>query len=499
MLKYSFKYVTYALLTAIMCFTVSCKKFSKLALDPSKPTQGTPSLILTGVITQAFNFNPILGYEIRASQYLVSDNSQQSDQAYLWSTTDFWGYYDALRNVEQMRIESVRTNAPVYAAIAKFFKAWCFIELTNQVGDIPMSQALQGTAGNYTPIYDTQKNVFKACLTLLDEANTDMANVIQANPGVTVDGDIIYGSSAIKWQKLFNSYKLRVLIDLSKKQADPDLNIKTQFATIFGNATKYPVFTSNDDAAVLNWYDKEGNRYPRYYVPTNMDYYRFSSTYMQYITQFNDPRIFVVGTITQAAMNAGKLPGDITAYAGINSGLSISDIYNNRDLGSALNIARYSTVTGEPMIIIGNAELNFDIAEAINRGWITGDANSYYQKGITSSMKFYQSTGGNISDAQIATYLAQPAVQYGGSLNQILIQKYLSYFNNSGWESFYNIRRTGIPVLALGPGNGNNNKIPTRWMYPQTEYQYNQTNVKAAIQSQFNGSDDRNGVLWINQ
>ena len=81
----------------------------------------------------------------------------------------------------------------------------------------------------------------------------------------------------------------------------------------------------------------------------------------------------------------------------------------------------------------------------------------------------------------------------------ILIQKYLAYFNNSGWESFYNIRRTGVPVLSVGPGNGNNNMIPTRWQYPQAEYQYNQANVKAAIQQQFAGADDRNGVLWINK
>jgi Starch-binding associating with outer membrane len=398
-----------------------------------------------------------------------------------------------------MRIEAERTNAPVYAVLAKFFKAWCFIELTNQVGDIPMSDALKGTLGNYTPVYDTQKDIFKACLTLLDEANSDMNSLLQTNPNIPIDGDLIYNGSAIKWQKLFNSYKLRVLIDLSKKEVDADLSIKTQFANIFNNPSKYPVFTANEDGAVFNWYDKEGNRYPRYYVPTNMDYYRFSSTYMQYITQYNDPRIFVVGRMSQVAQDAGKQPTDITAYAGINSGLAISDIYNKKDSGSALNVDRYSTVTGEPMIIVGYPELNFNIAEAINRGWIAGDANSYYQKGIQASMQFYQSNGGSISDAQIIAYLAQPSVQYGGSLNNILIQKYLAYFNNSGWESFYNIRRTGVPALSVGPGNGNNNQIPTRWQYPQAEYQYNQANVKAACQRQFNGSDDRNGVLWINQ
>ena len=114
-------------------------------------------------------------------------------------------------------------------------------------------------------------------------------------------------------------------------------------------------------------------------------------------------------------------------------------------------------------------------------------------------MQFYQSTGGNISDAQIDAYLLQPAVQYNNSLSQILIQKYLSFFNNSGWESFYNMKRTGIPAFSVGHGNGNNNLIPSRWMYPQSEYQYNEQHVKDAIQRQFNGTDDRNGQLWFNQ
>ncbi len=494
-----FQYKLFILLSALMIASVGCKKFSDLAADPNKPSDGSPALIFTSVESQALTYNPILGYEIRASQYLVSDNSQQSDQAYLWTTTDYWTYYDILRNVERLSIESEKTNSPVYGIIAKFFKAWCFAELTKQVGDIPMSEALNGTEGEYAPKYDSQKDVLRSCLYLLDEANTDMIALLQTNPGVVINGDIIYNGSALKWQKLFNSYRLRLLIDLSKKESDADLNIKEQFATIYNDPAKYPVFTSNDDGAVFNWYDKDGNRYPRYYVPTNMDYYRFGTTYMQYITQYKDPRAFVVSKITQNAADAGKQANDFTAYGGISSGLSIGDIYNMKDDASALNVERYSTVTGEPMIIVGFPELNFNIAEAINRGWISGDANAYYQAGIKASLQFYQSTGGNISNAQIDDYLIQPAVQYNNDLSQILIQKYLSFFNNSGWESFYNILRTGVPVLSVGPGNGNNNQIPSRWMYPQNEYQYNAQNVQSAIQSQFNGNDDRNGKLWIYQ
>jgi hypothetical protein len=36
-----------------------------------------------------------------------------------------------------------------------------------------------------------------------------------------------------------------------------------------------------------------------------------------------------------------------------------------------------------------------------------------------------------------------------------------------------------------------------RWRYPQQEYTTNETNVKAAIQSQFAGSDGVDDVMWI--
>ncbi len=485
------------ILFSLMFFTllsVSCKKFSDLEKDPNKASQGMPSLILTGIQSSVFNFNPILGTELRASQYLVSISSQQGNQAYTWDVTEKWGYYDVLRNVDRMSTEAANKNAPVYGILAKFFSAYCFVEMSNQLGDIPMSDALKGSSGTYAPKYDKQKDVYKACLALLEEANTEISALLKTSPNVPINGDLIYNGDAAKWQKLINSYRLRLLIALSKKEADADLNIKSQFASIVSNPAKYPLFNSNDDGAIFKWYDKEGNRYPRFYVTANMDYHRFSTTFMQYIKQYNDPRIIVIGSITAKAAAAGKSPNDITAYGGVNSGLSFSDIDAAKDDASKVNIARYSTATGEPMIVVGYPEMCFNIAEAINRGWVTGNANTYYQNGIQASMKFY-----GISDAAITAYLAQPAVQYTGTLNQILIQKYLAFFNNSGFESFYNQRRTGVPVLSVGPGNGNNNKIATRWSYPQTEYQYNEANIKAALQSQFSGSDDRNGVLWINQ
>src|SRR6202035_4176229 len=114
---------------------------------------------------------------------------------------------------------------------------------TQRVGDIPMTQA--GNPSLYpTPTYDTQHDVYKNCLAILDTANTLMAAITTtANQNTVVDanGDI-FGLTYLQWQKVINTYKLRVLISLSKRATDnADLNIPTQFAAIVNNPSQYPI------------------------------------------------------------------------------------------------------------------------------------------------------------------------------------------------------------------------------------------------------------------
>ena len=98
------------------------------------------------------------------------------------------------------------------------------------------------------------------------------------------------------------------------------------------------------------------------------------------------------------------------------------------------------------------------------------------------------------------TYYNQAGVKYeagAAGLNKILIQKYLGFFQNSGWEPYYNYRRTGVPAFSGGIGVGNNGIIPKRWTYPASEINRNGTNLKAALTSQFGGADNINGEMWL--
>ena len=194
---------------------------------------------------------------------------------------------------------------------------------------------------------------------------------------------------------------------------------------------------------------------------------------------------------------------------------------------SLINRKRYyQTYTGEPSIQIGYAEQLFNIAEAINRGWISsgplGNAEAYYKAGIRVSMAFYgipdagsfqvyflqSGSPGTTAvyntysvDADFNAYYNQPVVKYAAdaatALTQILKQKYIALFRHSGLESYYTYRRTGVPAFTTGPGTGNSSRIAMRFKYPGSEVTANSSNYSAALSSQFGGNDDINGLMWI--
>jgi hypothetical protein len=226
-----------------------------------------------------------------------------------------------------------------------------------------------------------------------------------------------------------------------------------------------------------------------------------SATYLNKLVELRDPRTFIVAEPAAAQLAAGLTASDFEAYVGASSGESLDDMSSNMLLGlySAINKDKYyGSYTGEPTIQIGYIEQCFNIAEAINRGWIGGDAEAQYVNGIQASMTFH----GADTDAIWADYYAQESVHYKGNnsdgLEQIITQKYLGFFQNSGWEAYYNYRRTGIPEFLTGPGTGNSGRIAIRWQYPSSERTTNTDNYLKALQSQFGSeSDDINTKMWL--
>ena len=465
----------------------------------------------------------------RWNQYHCSNYDYYDNNIYNWTDGSFDPYL-VLKNVVQMENEEAALGTPAvnpYSAIGRFIKAYYFYNMTSFFGDIPLTDALQG-AGNLMPAYSTQEDVFKYVLAQLDTANSNFAALIAANDNsLSINQDIYFGGNLSKWQKVVNSYKLRVLIALSTKSTDAALNVPAQFAAILASPSTYPVFTSQDDDLKFTYVSATYSTYP--FNPTNFGSiaarFNMANAYVSQVTALSDARTFATCDPAWALVGADPNPAQYQYFKGASTGEPLATMYTNANAGqySFINRQRYySNYTGVPDVLVGYTELCFNIAEGITRGWAPGTAETWYKTGITESMTSYgidvtqtnhtayflPPTANSVTQVQpypytfdFPAYYAQPAVALSATaataINQIVLQKYIASFENSGYESYYNWRRTGVPTFDGGSGVGNNGVVPVRWAYPVSEQQQNTTNWKAALTAQGYAQDDLNQKMWL--
>lgn len=476
---------------AIFAGLVSCRKLADINTDPNKVKETHPQLQLTQIEWDAFRYDIGTG-PLYAQKMLVQTDGESSNQYYKWDRAGF-GPYSELRDVTKMMEEATRINSNAYLALGKFFRAFYFLKLTLTFGDVPYSQSLQGeTQETYTPpVYDTQKDVFKGILAELKEAND-----LLASENTIIAGDIIHKGDVTKWRKTINAFRLKVLMTLSKKEGDADLNIKSAFAEIVNNQ---PLFQSMSDDAQLVFLDQEGNRYPEFNSSGYGSGMYMDSTFIRRLQDRQDPRLFTFCTLTKNAEDAGLATDNFAAYEGGDPAAPYAEVNTKAANGktSKVNNRFHKDPTNEPVIFIGYTEQELIIAEGIVRGWVAGDAVLHYNEGVKASFKFYETYakgyGSYLTPAIASAYLAKPINDLGASatdeekIEKIVMQRYLRSFLQSPWWPFFDHLRTGYPSFRRPAGVN----IPYRWMYPQAEYNYNTENVSAAIKNQFGDGNDK--------
>jgi Starch-binding associating with outer membrane len=175
----------------------------------------------------------------------------------------------------------------------------------------------------------------------------------------------------------------------------------------------------------------------------------------------------------------------------------------------------YSLASG-PLLkqrLASYSEICFDLAEAAQKGWNVGNsAANWYYAGIQASFDTWQVFSSYQSDVNnyygcvknYSDYIAQTAVAYNGTLEQIINQKWIAAWMacNEAWMDW---RRTGYPSLTIGWASYRG-QIPIRFPYYNTELQNNPTNSAAAIANlvttDYVGTDGKNSAwskFWLVQ
>jgi Starch-binding associating with outer membrane len=489
----------------------SCTKdFSETNTNRNNPTSVTPDLLLSGVIRNMANqqVSDAWGIGNLVAQYHAKIQFVNEDR-YLWNEQNgVWNsVYSNNRNLQNIFVAVENDPKSAYYGVGLILKSWMFSLATDAYGDVPYKEAGKAkTDGIYTPVYDTQEDIYTGILADLKKANEQLATA-----NTSLSGDILYGGGAAsisKWRKLANSLRLRLLMRISKKK-----NVNAEMQAIVSDPANNPVFTGNADNAELKYFSAAPNQWPLYGSRVgSFDEIRVSKTLSDRLTALNDTRLNVFGRPSQSSVTAGTpkiegIPNGLGDVAALN--------YNGGPQGvSRVGYTFACLVCNDPgqavpdpsaprAIIMNYAELQFILAEAREKGMITtGTADTYYANGITANFDYWKAlvpTQYSLNVNMPAGYLTQPSVAYAGTqadkLGKIALQKWIAlYFN--GLEAWFDWRRTGMPDIIPGASNLNGGKVPIRYIYPLAEQALNGVNRQKAVAAQ-GGTDDINTKMWL--
>jgi hypothetical protein len=455
------------LLITIVFVAASCTKFNEnINRDPNLPSTASNTQLIANAQLYLPNVSSAPQGEYNAQ--FLSETQYPNLSLYNQVSHSFYGFYlGPLMNLEAV-LTSTTLNGnegPVnnQLAVAKILKAYYFWHMTDRWGDIPYSQALKGK-GDFTPKYDTQKDIYDSLFILLDQAN----NMIVAG---NISNDIIYGGDMTKWKKLANTIRMLMALRLSEVDANKgkdEFNKALNAGPMTSNADNF-IFKHLAEAANQNyWYDQV--------VRQSRKWWALSETLVAKMKPVGDPRLAIYGDKNTV--------GD---YVGLEFGKTDNIATVDFSLLGATIIKQDA-----PIYLVTYAQSLFAKAEAAKRGWITGGdavAKTNYDLAIEQSVRQWN----NNSITGLAAMMARPEIAYdpAKALEQIATQRWVHLFMN-GYEAWAEWRRTGFPVLTLPQGK----QIPLRQGYPVDEQFNNKDNWKEAVQRQFGGNDDLYGKVW---
>ncbi len=336
--------------------------------------------------------------------------------------------------------------------------------LTETFGNLPYAQALEGLK-NTTPKYENAATIYKDLLTRLDKAISSF----DTNEGSFGAYDLFFGGDIAQWKLYAASLKLRMgmrMADVSafNSKSIVEAAVKTG---VYQDQANSLIFKYIGTAPYVNTINKTfiiNNRHDK--VPAN--------TIIDKMKELNDPRLPLLFTKTKEG-----------EYLGLE--------YGKESGGNYVDYSHFAEMFFKPTypaIIIDYVEMEFFLAEAVERGYaVGGTAEEHYKNAIKASILYYGGT-----DADVDAYLAQDAVKYDAAnwKKSIGTQKWIAMYNR-GVEGWTEWRRLDFPVLNI-PEGMKYGDIPVRYPYPYDENKLNPANYAAAAKAI--GGDKVTTKLW---
>lgn len=483
------------LLAAGLSIVTSCKKdFEKTNTNPNGVVAALPENLLQPALYDVVSRNNTralrLTHELMQVHVTVSDGDdiqrylvRPSESDYEWTN-----WYVQLNNFRDMYNRAVTLKQTTYQGIALICDAYVSSLLTDTFGDVPYFDAVKGQDGILQPKFDKQQDIYADLFKKLEAANTLLATgTALTDDQLTLDP--MYGkqlgpgqsaATIASWRKFGNSLYLRLLLRASgRPESNAVAKIKEMINTSPAN---YPIISSNAESAIIKYTGSTVPLINPFYSYRDFDFTTGNSMtefFINTLNNWNDPR---------RAKWASTVAGG--TYLGVPSGFPRGQVPERQS-------AYLTTLKVEPLLgnILNYAEVQFMLAEAALKGYITGDPATYYNNGVTNAITMWGLT-------VPANYFSNPSLAWNpagvteAKLEQIMLQKYYTFFFTD-FQSWYEYRRTGHPVLPKGSGLLNGGLMPSRLYYPVFTQSFNPSNYAAAVATQ--GPDDLNTKVWWNK
>lgn len=474
-----------ALLLSLVAFTSCNRSFEEINTDTSKIKSPSAGSFLTPIeyAMASYGYNRANDFTFDIMQVALDfpNEGNTISRYYLTESTGngFWNTsYKWLKQVKELNRSATKEQNNNYIAISKVLNAWIYANLTDAFGDVPMSDALNLEDDVMKPKYDKQKDIYFFLLNDLKAANS-LFDATKTLP----ESDLFYQANSstagiLKWKKFCNSLSLRLLTRILSKNGE--INVNERINEIVNNPAVYPIFQNNADGAGL---DISGVAPLLSPIARPQDFTSYRATgefFTQTLVNNSDPRLSTF--FTQAKSISANVS---IGYKGAPSGYALGSSFTYQPSNFNQILAKAPL----RILVLPYTEVQFILSELAFKGIIGGSAQTYYENGVKAAIEQWGST-------VPANYFANTKIAYNGTLERIMLQKYVGLFfvDHQQW---YEQRRTGFPVMPNNGGLLNDGKMPQRMLYPTTTKIQNYDNYVLA--SQQIGGDNINTKMWWNK
>lgn len=450
---------------AIVAFSCSEDRLDEINENVNAPTNVGTNLIITDPIVNsahsvigsdfAFYASCYIEHNVGIFGQLYNAEIRTTDPSSSTTYNNVWrSIYQNLLNLKDIiskcSAEGSEEGNYHTLGIAQVLTAYNLATLTDAMGDVPWSEALQPGI-IFTPVLDSQQDIYANVFQLLTDG---IANLQQETVFPSLDGqDPIYGGDADLWLKFANGLMARYKMRLSLRAADYNSVI-----TYANNS-----FTSADEQCAL-YYNGSTSKSPFHLFFTDRDYLGASTSLHNKLIARNDPRDDIFWQTHPSA--------DEFLFAPNGTPQQTQLLYAVSAIGSLT----------APTFLQSYHEIEFLKAEAYARNNDLPNAKAALKKAVIAACG-KENIG--ISAATAEEYYTEEVeprlLNQQAALKEIMIQKYIAFFEEEAFEAYCDVRR----LKAMGEGdfilleNPLTDRFPLRYTYGASDVTTN-ANVRDA-------------------